>query len=109
MNVITKPVLRAARKLVEKPENWTQCVGAETSEGMAVVCTDPKATCFCINGAVARVLGFIDWRKAADVLKSEGMVAYADEIHVFNDADERTHTEILAYFDDLIERAPEAQ
>jgi hypothetical protein len=45
-------VLRAARKLIEKEENWTRGTFARDGVGMDINPWSPNAKCFCDIGAV---------------------------------------------------------
>lgn len=90
----TVDVLIAARKLIEKPENWCR----ETYE------TDSGA--YCAVGAISRAaVPDGDYGHALNVL--EDVVGHGN-IEVWNDA--HTHAEVLAAFDAAIaaERAKES-
>ena len=40
-------VLRKARALIEKPENWTQGVLSRSSDGEICLPGEPEAVCYC--------------------------------------------------------------
>lgn len=99
--------LRAARKLIERPEAWTKKEEARDSDGNSVGATSDYATCWCSLGAVERVCGGWNARYVAaelalaDVLpKHSGAVVWE-----YNDAPTTTHADILALFDRAIAAA----
>jgi hypothetical protein len=95
-------ILKAARKLLSKPERWTQRVDARDAKG-----NPPRrrqnAVCWCARGALYHVArasnddftGAYQALAAADPLSS---------VTFYNDAVDRTHTQILAWFDSAIKR-----
>ena len=87
----TRDVLIAARKLIEKPENW---IGAEPKDyGCAPYCSATAIWKIGINRAA---------QNAYRLLCETMGVANAKD---FNDAPGRTHTEVLAAFDKAIAEA----
>lgn len=100
----TKEILIAARQLVEKPERWTQGVFARDLNGRPVDLLGPHAKCFCISGAVGRVVKR-DHAKWDQILELLAKTARRRNIVRFNDANKRTHAEVLAAFDRAIAAA----
>ena len=48
-------VIKGVKKLIGKRENWTSCI-AENGYGYSDMYFSPEAKCFCVIGAVARVI-----------------------------------------------------
>ena len=90
-------VLRNARALIEKPENWTRYLYARDAKGNNAVPQSEEACAWCALGAITRVGGY---EKAAPVLKR--LVRDADVPH-FNDT--KSHAEVLDLFDRAIAAA----
>lgn len=93
-----KQVLIAARKLIEKPENWTQGKYRRSREdGMS----------YCSDGALMQADGVLNsgclsdsYWEACQLLRDNmfGDVVFFNDTH--------THAEVLAAFDKAIEAAP---
>lgn len=90
----TLETLKAARKLIEKPENWTKHVLARDRKGKEVDFSSPDAVCWCSSGSIQLANpNYIDASEAlASVCKTT--------IPYFNDS--HTHAEVLAAFDAAI-------
>lgn len=84
----TKEQLQAALDLLKDGEGWCQNWFAYAQDGTKVMSRDPKATRFCMAGALLRVLGqnsedpvllgeMEPWMKLAEVQK--GFVMWQDE------------------------------
>ncbi len=108
-------ILIAARKLIEKEENWLQGIDAKTADGNMCSATHPAARMFCASGALANVCNYYyhETRKAGRFLnKAAGTPDEgANEIVgcpyiIYNDS--HTHAEVLAMFDRAIELAKES-
>lgn len=104
--------LRAARKLIEKPESWTQGNYAKDSEGWsASVPWGDDAVCYCSAGAIysaSRSFGTEGAALAIDALRAAiGGNPNIPESSViaWNDALDRTYPEVLAAFDHAISLA----
>ena len=90
-------ILRAARKLIEKPEAWTQRVFARDIRGKPTDARSKDAVCWCMTGAVIRVggdhhgpeLSFL--RKAVKGIPEQ-----------YNDDSLRSHAQVLKRFDRAI-------
>lgn len=99
----TLQILIEARKLIEKPKNWTRVYYALDDEGELVEPRESRATCFCMLGAIAKVSGgpafLIDFTPAAQLLRS----AAGRPVVEFNDT--APHDEILLAYDRAIEAA----
>lgn len=113
----TLQVLKAARKLIERPESWTQGSFAATANDGSVdadVSTySPYANCFCAWGAVRRAasdMGDIMLElpamhaltKALD--RDDGGELPGGHIACWNDMPGRKHADVLALFDRAIEQ-----
>lgn len=94
-----KEILIAARALIDTPEKWVK--------GAFALHTD-HGTCYCLAGALLKATpGDIfneDFAAAGTVLKKAINSPSADfRLHLWNDAPERTHSEVLAVVDRAIE------
>lgn len=99
----TATILKAARDLIAKPENWTQGASARTKSGDEVSIGSSDAECFCANGAIFRVaetprMGF----RAQKFLKAE-LPESRRFVSTFNDS--HAHSEVLALFSKAIKAA----
>lgn len=100
----TLEVLIAARKLIEKPENWTRAFLARDNYGDPVYVHSDKAVCFCAMGALHKAVGetqgeFLD--VVDDAAATLASAARIDTVAGFNDT--HTHDEVLVLFDKAIE------
>jgi len=117
-NVSTKPVytetkllnlaeyLKAARSLIESPENWTQGTFARNKSGETVRELDPNAVCFCSVGALLRAK--YDLKISKENLPLNTALDYLqtftnDSVEVYNDS--RPHHKVLELFDQAIAKA----
>jgi hypothetical protein len=99
-----KQILIDARKLIEKPENWTQGTFARDAQGKAEYSCSPYATCWCAVGALHKVCedGEDLAEKAWSFLNMHAG-AYANAPYL-NDTGK--HADVLAMFDRAIGVAP---
>jgi hypothetical protein len=98
----TLETLKAARKLIELPEHWTQRGFARASQGTQEIDpNNPNATCWCSTGAIAHIqdINFPRWTEDMSYAFS---VEKDQELEDFNDT--HTHAEVLAAFDEAIAR-----
>lgn len=103
--VSTAEVLRRARALIEKPENWTQESYAADAQGNGISDPNDGAACrFCSVGAVARVLG-IDGSLAEVHHAVKVLNDCTDSGGIIDFNDSRSHAELLAVWDDAIAHA----
>ena len=89
-------VLDAAADLLEKPKGWTQKTSARDFKGREVPASSPSATCFCVMGAIARVVGdnsSVRQSEARDRLRPLLPTFYISD---WNDAPGRTQSEVVA-------------
>lgn len=95
--------LELARKVIEKPENWTQGEMARASDNTPMPIKHAAATCFCSIGAVLKVSNM----SYAAVFSSDEYKylrkTIDEKVTKFNDT--HTHEEVLAMFDNAIELA----
>ena len=97
----TLEILKVARALIEKPENWTQGTNARGKSGNPVICTGNAAVCWCAHGAITRAAKGV-WYGEADRALTRQCPPNVGYIY-FNDTPGRTHPEVLALFDKAIE------
>lgn len=95
-----KEVLIAARKRIEKEENWAKNGAAFTKHGDRTQSDDPDATSWCALGAVW-VQDGADSGLMHDAIRALDIACdgYADD---FNDKRGTTHKDILDLFDKAI-------
>lgn len=116
MNMNNVEILTAARDLISDPKKW-----------MKGDFCDIRRTCFCGLGAIAEVQGVFDpdslntlhisdvlESKAADYLRKAVLeinphYEKGQTFAPFNDAPERTHSEVINAFNIAIEKAKEEQ
>lgn len=107
----TLEILRAARKLIEQPEAWTQEMFALNADGIAENPGSNEACKWCSIGAVIAASGSTvhhDWETLPGMalLATKGMhVAKVGNIAKWNDTPGRRHSTVLRAFDRAIEFA----
>lgn len=105
----TIAILKAARDLIAKPENWTQGAYAKRSDGRETLPSDPDAVCFCSVGAIFKAgsseFGF------SEIMPKEIRDAFGvgRENHLVRLNDGSTHSEVLDLFSKAISSAEEKQ
>ena len=101
-----KQDLMAVRELLAVPERWCKGEMACDADGNGVSANNPMAVSFCISGAAEHILprDFGRWSRIRDSLYA--LLPDGDAITGFNDADDRTHPEVLALLDKAIEATP---
>lgn len=91
-------VLNKAADLLEKPGAWTQGVFARNRRGNVCSPTDDTARCFCVSGAVQRVVGGFaspTFYSVVDLLNAMARRRNARHIAHWNDAPGRTQSEVV--------------
>ena len=104
-------VLKAARKLIEKPEHWGSRSFALDDKDLPVPVSDKRAVCFCSAGAIMRAVGDTRTMCAAYPAVEELAVGLPDgectlpqtKVYEWNDY-VATHEQVLAQFDATIAR-----
>lgn len=93
----TLETLKAARSLITPARSWIKGTLAKTSpKGKRTNYFSSDAKCWCASGAIMRVNPqFTGWSVLTSVMKTS-------TIPIFNDT--RTHSEVLAAFDEAIAR-----
>lgn len=94
-------VLRKARALIEKPENWTQGMSARDSTGERADPMADAAVRFCSYGAICHSTGgsFVHPASRGAV---QALQDAADEAFFSLWNDSHTHAEVIAAFDKAI-------
>jgi len=93
-------VLKAARKRIDKPENWLQGEFARTADGyLCESSTDPTAAKWCMLGA-CNASGYDATELGRQVRRLLVDVTGVLSLTVFNDS--HTHAEVLAVLDKAI-------
>ena len=108
----TADVLRKARALIEEPDHWIKVYGCTDRAGNPVEAYSEAACCFCIWGALSHVTK--NTFKAHELAALVTGHPYEDKDYYtpwvdWNDAPERTHSEVLAAFDKAIALAEQDQ
>ena len=89
----TLQVLIEARKLIEKPENWTQGELARDEGGTS--CHPERGVRWCAEGAIQKATG--------DYYYYDIMKAITGDFALYKFNDTHTHAEVLAAFTRAIE------
>lgn len=102
--------LKAVRELLAKPERWTKDAYARDADGARVEATDPRATCWCLSGAITKVTpdhatGVPVWMALSDETERARGGAV---VGFWNDRPRRTHAQVLRLIDRAIARAEKA-
>ncbi len=79
-------------ELLDSPEKWTQGAFARTADGDEKDHTDKDAVSFCLLGAIRKCYPSLYQR--VDVLAKVRTIL-PDGMTIWNDADNRTHAEVL--------------
>lgn len=104
-------ILKAARGLISEPSKWTTGSWARDEKGAMAFPSDEWGVCWCALGAINRVVDFTEQvTNAAHLLATEigypePWLAAHEVITSWNDAEGRTHAEVLAAFDAAIAAA----
>lgn len=102
----TSDVLKKARSLIEKEENWLRGVFAIGSDGTAVVSSDPRACKFCSVGAIRNAAWTWPKLDARDMFLryAERSLIEVMGKPITNFNDWNSHEEVLKAFDRAIEQ-----
>ncbi len=92
----TADVLRKAKGLIDSPEKWIKGWFGRPAAGSQVI------TCFCSVGAIRRADDMSFGRTYCSAIYVMEQVVGGDSIALWNDAQERTHPEVMAAFDRAI-------
>lgn len=105
--------LKEARDLIATPDSWSRTLGTFDKEGNPCDVSDPKATRFSAEQAIARVHKSNRIRQEMwealdytlnDWLKRLGVSEIDPEVTVLRFNVESSHAMVLALFDETIER-----
>src|SRR4051812_18070843 len=97
-------MLQAARERLSRPERWTQGALARSQAGAEVFGYDPAAVCWCVRGALEAVPGSLE--DYAEAVRRYERAVGARCLEDWNDAPERTHTDILSGFAQALAEEP---
>ena len=110
-------ILTAARELLAHGDRWTKERAAERADGLSTDVHARDAIRFCAVGALYRVSDisengpYNDAQEAiASVLRAQSLTLSDDPFSAivsWNDADDRTHADVIAIFDAAILDAQE--
>ena len=101
-------ILKAARALLSKAENWCQHDYAKTKDGYYCGWNSPFATQFCIEGAIYRQGQNLEWEHTDKLIKKLNDRIYEKRHHDapysdvtgFNDTS--TYEDVIQFLDDCI-------
>lgn len=101
----TRDFLKAARKLINNPEHWTQGASARDAADFSVSATSKRAVCWCAYGAVHKTAGAKRLDRVLNALASQ--LSESDErngdVSTFNDRND--HRDVIKLFDRAIKAA----
>lgn len=80
-------------ELIATPDKWTKGEMAKDADGFPVFSTQDSAVCWCLLGAINRACG-IDANRV--VIFNKLGFKKINELTDWNDAPERTHSDVLA-------------
>ena len=100
-------LLKDARNLIAKRENWTQDDFAKTADGNGVYSKSDEAVCWCSLGALTKSSPPDEDKQIKNLAKLLLSEAMDSPITTFNDS--HTHEEVLAAWDKAIELAKAAE
>jgi len=100
----TLEVLKTARELISVPERWTKGAFARNYSKEECDPEDTMAMCWCVHGAFEKISLDCDENIADSIYlaRRQYMKFIKCGVISFNDAPERTHSEILEVFDKAI-------
>jgi len=96
----TSKILRAARRKIRTPTQWTKGWYARDVDGHTVSSRCPEAVCWCGYGAVSFVVSSANLSGIG--VYSALYAAVGKSFISWQDAPERTHAEVLVAFDRAI-------
>lgn len=98
-----REALLAAAELLEKPGAWTQGENARDEFAVAVDPLAREATCWCIEGAMLRVMGS---KRPTGASWSAVIMALKEVPCDWNDTPGRTQAEVVAKLREAAEACP---
>lgn len=100
----TLEILEGARELIATPEKWTKRAFARDQSGACVNSASQNAVCLCPTGAILRASNSALVGSAAldSVLAALSFSSW-ERLWIWNDAAQRTHSEVLSRLDAAIE------
>lgn len=106
-----KQILLSTRDLIAS--GWTQNVHARNTYGLPVPYFSEEATCFCLNGALLRVVrsemeNSLEKGEKVFFAVEDLLLACQSAYITWNDAPGRTQVEVLSLLDRAIALAPES-
>lgn len=101
----TSELLKDAKQVISKPENWTQGVYARDSDDKEIRPERTDACKFCMYGALRRNGG--GFFSATEFLLLAVKEQCATDIVSYNDDPDRKHEEVMEVFDKAIKLAEE--
>jgi hypothetical protein len=90
-----KHVLIEIKNLIQDPSNWTQGTHARNMKGFAVEPTDPDASQWCLDGALAKVTNVDNDLLRASTRELYGLSNFVE----VNDHEPDAHAKVLKIID----------
>ncbi len=104
-----RKLLRKARNLIRKPENWIRDRLAETEDGIYTRYDEPDAAKFCVMGALGRVLkeeadtsAWYDTNNVMKIILKKNNFESITQLVDFNNNLKTKHEDIMMAFDKAI-------
>ena len=95
--------LKAVRKLISTPGNWTKHHSAQDTYNTPCSALSPDAVCWCLEGAAYAVTGIEGWTGLVyTALESAIRDAGFDGMPAFNDHPNTTHARVMKFLDGVI-------
>jgi hypothetical protein len=112
----TLDILKRAREILSKPESWIKGAFAADKNGLAVGACGLDACSWCAEGALKEASAQLGNGRYLPISVFQSLEAQIPEeiqnharknakslIPFYNDAEERTHEEVMAWFDKAIQ------
>ncbi len=96
-------ILRGARRLLAREENWCKGAAARTKDGKRTKVFAGDAVQFCLNGALIKAAGRPHPPRKSLLQAIRGGGRFYGGVNGFNDSVRTTHVTVLAALDRAIE------
>ena len=105
----TIDILHGLKKVLSGPDKWTKHVSARDEYGRPTSCRSDKAVCWCLTGALQRVvnpLDHADWERGISILQKgiadKGLPPAMVSVPLYNDLQKTTYEDVASMLDKLI-------
>lgn len=97
-----KTDLQQVRDLLADPKRWTQGSYARDADGNPLSYRHPDAVCLCLDGAVIEIAGDTEGARYTEMQAHLEAQNDGNNYANFNDAEDTTHADVLAFLDKAI-------